>query len=407
MVIKFFPPYFSGQAAFLIRLSKQLIRHGHDVTVLTKSKTGEPAREMWEGITVIRKGSHFQRRSRFFSYIEVLFDCIDVFFYLLSKGKEFELYHIHGNPDFALVVRILGKLNRKPVINECVLLDADDPVTIKKPSHGPLRFLSPLKYYSFLLCDAYVALSHPIKKRFEMVGINKKKVHQIPQMVNSKQFFPVDESTKRKIRKELGLPINRTVLVSVGAVRHRKGYDVLLRTLKLLREKDLDVALAIVGPNTGLGKDNDFHLDLMTFVESNGLREHVYFTGRVSNVASYLQASDIFVFPSRKEGFPSAIVEAMAVGLPIVVSDLDGTSSNDIFTDKWAGIVIKNHNPSTYAEEIANLILNKKNAERYGRHARSLVEREFSQEVITKKYQALYDSLVAPIDLPIDSIAAS
>ena len=97
----------------------------------------------------------------------------------------------------------------------------------------------------------------------------------------------------------------------------------------------------------------------------------------------------------------------MAVGLPSVISDLDGTSGNDIVTEKWAGIVIKNHDPSSYAEEVANLILNKKNSECYGRHARNLVEREFSQGVITQRYLALYNSLVAPIHLPINSIAAS
>ena len=69
---------------------------------------------------------------------------------------------------------------------------------------------------------------------------------------------------------------------------------------------------------------------LQDFIERNEL-PNVYLIGRVSNVERYLQASDIFLFPSRKEDFPSGVIQAMSIGLPCVVYDLDGTSKNDNF----------------------------------------------------------------------------
>jgi glycosyltransferase involved in cell wall biosynthesis len=138
--------------------------------------------------------------------------------------------------------------------------------------------------------------------------------------------------------KEVG-ERDRNKLIFVGRLQEMKGVYELLEIFKRLSEKRPDISLTIVG-------DGDIKGDLEERVREYGLSSRITFTGSISyeDVFQYYRESGIFVFPSKKEVFPLVSIEAMACGLPAVVSDIpslrESTGSNAILVppediDSW------------------------------------------------------------------------
>lgn len=112
-------------------------------------------------------------------------------------------------------------------------------------------------------------------------------------------------------------------LVCVGMMsKLYKGQDTLIDAAKILKAKNLDFEIAFIG-------EGDFEKYLQKRSEASGLKENISFIGKVSHgqdIIDILDASDIYVMPSRQEGLPRAIIEAMARGLPVISTDVGGIS---------------------------------------------------------------------------------
>ena len=297
---------------------------------------------------------------------------------------KFDICFIAGDPDIAIFARIIAKIYRKKIITWTTLFGSDDPISVKRRKTGFLR------YPSYLLSDAFISISYPITQSFKKARINMRKVFQIPNMVDVEKFRPVSEEEKIKIRKKLALPIDKFIVISVGAIEYRKGWDVLIKAFKKVKEQGFNVFLLGVGPNRGVPERERFYKNICNYIIENKLSKNILFTGEVKCVEKYMQASDIFVFPSRKEGLPNVVTEAMAVGLPCIVSDLDGISANDIFEEEESGIIINSYQSEKYAEFIIKLIRDHTLREKIGRKAREIAVSKFSKEIITNKYIQLF-----------------
>ena len=105
-----------------------------------------------------------------------------------------------------------------------------------------------------------------------------------------------------------------------------------------------------------------------------------------------MRAADVFCLPTRREGFGIVIIEAMAAGLPVVVSRLEGVTTDIARADR-DGILITGHNPDDYAEALLRLRQDKAEAKAMGRAARKRAMSEFSLERIVNRYSQLYSEL--------------
>ncbi|MBX6362406.1 MAG: glycosyltransferase family 4 protein [Gemmatimonadetes bacterium] len=145
----------------------------------------------------------------------------------------------------------------------------------------------------------------------------------IPNGVDLDRFRPpADALERRRLRNALGLGDDELVLVYAGGVSPRKGMDLLLAAWARLAPSRPELRLVIVGPrkdlsDPGLGPFRD---RLASLLAASGAADRVRFAGLVENVEDYLRAADIFVFTSRREGMPNALLEAMASGLPVVTT---------------------------------------------------------------------------------------
>lgn len=183
----------------------------------------------------------------------------------------------------------------------------------------------------------------------------------IPNGVDATAFHPATEATARRG------PVR---LLFVGRVVYQKGLDVLLRALAALPH-DLDYELEIIG-------DGDARPALTLEAAQLGLAPRLTFAGwcERAHIAERYRAADLFVFPSRDEGMPNVVLEAMASGLPIVATAIAG--SEELVREGENGHLVPTEDHTALSAALARLIRGAESRRAMGRASRERVEREYT-----------------------------
>lgn len=178
-------------------------------------------------------------------------------------------------------------------------------------------------------------------------------------------------------------------VISVGRISpEKKGQDVLIRAIMRCIDRGFDIECTLVGsPATG---DLESLPILEDLASSLGIRNRIHFIQGRTNVAPLLANANIFVLPSRWEGFGLALVEAMAVGLPVIAANVDGPA--EIVTDGIDGLLFKPGSDAQLAEKVAMLINSPALAEKL-RKSGSAKSREYDISRMRNEYMAVYDRL--------------
>lgn len=167
------------------------------------------------------------------------------------------------------------------------------------------------------LCDRLLAVSEAVREDYEReLGFEDIEVVRNCMPVSSfrERLEDVDPV---QARRTLGVSQDQILLLHVGRFHRRKGQDLLLRALRVARTEDPRLRLLLVGKGETMG-------EMRGLAEQLGLEDAALFLGEVADPLSCYRAADVFVFPSRHEAFGMALLEAMAAGLPAVVSDTGG-----------------------------------------------------------------------------------
>lgn len=172
-----------------------------------------------------------------------------------------------------------------------------------------------------------------------------KKVCYVPGVgIDISRFAPVPEK-RSALRDQLGIPQNAAVLLSVGEVNKNKNHQLAIQALARLS----DCYYVICGRGPLL----ESHREL---ARSLGVEDRLILTGYRTDVADFYQAADIFVFPSRREGLPVAVMEAMASGLPVVCTKIRGSA--DLVKENVSGLYMDCDDPATAVRAIQYLLDN-------------------------------------------------
>ncbi len=190
--------------------------------------------------------------------------------------------------------------------------------------------------------------------------------------------------SRSTVRAALGTPGDTRVIVSVGRLDVQKGLDTLLTALGRLRPARSSVWLVGDGPERA---------GLEAQARALGISEWVRFLGFRSDVPALLQASDLFVLPSRYETTPIAILEAMAAGLPSIVTDVG--DNRYLVEDGASGLVVPPDDVSDLAAAIETLLSDPERRQRMGAAARERVA-AYSIERTVQRVQDVYASLLGP-----------
>lgn len=209
---------------------------------------------------------------------------------------------------------------------------------------------------------------------------------KIKVLYNGVDLVPFQQSqASAKIREELGLPPDQPVVGLVARLDHRaKGHLELIQALALLKDRHPLQALMVGG-----GRRQE---EMRELAASLGLQERVHFLGNRRDVPVLLKAMDIFVLPSHNEGVSLAVLEAMAAGLPVIVSAVGGLP--EIVAHEENGLLIPPKDVEALAQSLARLLDNPDLARRLGQKAREHIEARYSLEGMGQAANAAYDELV-------------
>lgn len=313
--------------------------------------------------------------------------------YLWGRRKDFNIFHIHGGGHMNVLIGGWVKLlfPSKKVMLKCTLDEWDTPDGIAKEKYG--RFL----FWIYRRFDGIVAMTsgqHAKVLRYGCKGVSV----VIPNGTDCQRYKPSSEMC-REMRNKRGIPMDALVLVYVGWLGHRKGTDVLFHVWLRLMEQFPNLYLMTVGDYR---KDRDADTELIQLFQETGLDpkllKHPHFVriGHVEDAEHYLQAADLFLFPSRSEGFGTVQTEAMACGLPCVVNELPGVSC-DIYPDESVGFRVPENDVEKHVQVLTRLLEQPSLREKIGTSARQRVIKDFSLESVGKRYLEFYKNLLAGV----------
>lgn len=246
--------------------------------------------------------------------------------------------------------------------------------------------------------DALVTNSEAIEEFLREIGVTTR-IEYIPNGVNLQRFHQAQSAQERDagqaLRQRFGIPAEHKVIAVVGAVMPRKGPDAILKAWRLLLPEFPDTHLLFVGPraDTHDPKLKKFGNKIAELVEASGAPRQVHFAGIVDDVENYLRASDLFVLASKREGTPNSVLEAMATGLPSLVTPFIGISAGIGTAGEHYQLV--DRDPQTMAAALVALLRNPALSAAQGECGRRYVVDNVDQQLSLDRYVALYEELGA------------
>lgn len=205
--------------------------------------------------------------------------------------------------------------------------------------------------------------------------LKAKKVVYVPGVGMNLERFDVPECEPAEKRKELGIPEDATVLLSVGEVNANKNQQVIIQAMAQLKKDNVYYLIA------GTGNQMDV---LQNLAESLNLGNRVHLLGFRKDIPDLCAASDIFCFPSKREGLGLASLEAMACGLPILTSNVHGI--NDYSENGVTGYKYSPCDVAGFAEGIMKLISEPETCIRMGEYNRNVAKKYSLQRVLPLMY---------------------
>ncbi len=192
--------------------------------------------------------------------------------------------------------------------------------------------------------DALIGNSQGVTDNFLEFGMETERVHMIYNPLNRDMIAGMAE-------EEAGLNIEGPLVVSAGRLVYQKAFDVLIRAFRKVRDRT-PAKLLIIG-------DGHLKRELLSMRESLGLRDDILFSGFQQNPWKYFKHATVFCLASRYEGFPNVVLEAMTLGVPVVVTDCHAGPS-EITKGGRYGILVPPENPDALAGALLSVITSKR-----------------------------------------------
>ena len=405
IVTKSIPPVFAGSGLRSYRYAHRLYKQNRLAFIITgkfnlKDKVNLGFKAINEGSKIPSEKiltvplqrhegiSHSKKPFKYFLpfLIEQIGLLIFVIWHLYSQKNSFEILHCFGSSSWlSLYAVAIGKLFGKKTVLEMTLLGGDDPISIQ---NEPIKIKSIFRLWLFSKADIIISVSPALTKAYKSSRMPMDKLQEVPNPVDTKQFYYSSKDEKLKIRKKLGFREKQIIILFVGAIIKRKGIDLLIASFAKFVSKYSEGLLLMVGSCR-----NENRVKYLKKMKNLDIKKKVIFKGLVSNVDEYMKASDLFVFTSRREGFPNVIIEAMASGLPVITLNIPGIT-NYIIRNGIDGIIVKDENPTQIASAMEKRVENQTLYNYITTNAKDTVLNKFSVEIVDQKYQQIYEKLL-------------
>lgn len=245
--------------------------------------------------------------------------------------------------------------------------------------------------------DCVIVGTAALQDQAKSLGFDTR-IETIANGVDLTRFHPPTGAEDRiAVRRALGIPAEAPLLLCVGSLTLRKGSDLMLETWSRLNRRLSDAHLVFVGAGFETeGGDPEklkFAHRLDGLTASSGAADRLHFTGFVDNVEDYYRSADLLVFPSKKEGMPNAVIEAMASGLPVVLTPFDSLSAN--IGEPGQDFLLVERTSEALEDAASTLLKDAERRRRMGARARCWIEATMDLEATLDRYVKIYRELSA------------
>jgi glycosyltransferase involved in cell wall biosynthesis len=231
--------------------------------------------------------------------------------------------------------------------------------------------------------DEVVCVSEDLRDVCLKHGVRSDRCHLIRNAIDTEAFSR--KMSVREAKQQLGAPEGSTLIGGVGRLMDEKGFDILIEAVRGLVREGADLHLWIAGEGPERRK-----LEALGGASSLGARLRLL--GNVSDPRLLFSAMDIFALSSRREGLPNVLLEAMAMGVPVVATAVAGVPL--LVEDGTTGLLVDPDSPQELTRALGRLVEDPERAHTMARQARIRIEEDFSFRDRMTKVARVYDRLL-------------
>jgi glycosyltransferase involved in cell wall biosynthesis len=380
ILVGHFPPkHLAGTELATYRIAKYLADNGHEVHVITTMDEGLPRNSSENSLYVHRvwKRSGSWEIKRINVFLNLAYNTVySPLLYYYNIHKLIEMIH----PDVVHVQQIdmalngyLSKINFKiPYIIYARGVDFSDINILYRP-----LFRVTLKK-----TDRFIVLTEAMKLKFKPYY-----TRDITVIPNGIVLDTPEKITKNQARKSLNLSDKSIFVITIGRLKDYKGTIYLVEAFRDIYHYNNKCHLLIIGGDQGEKEK------ILLRIKELGLCNNITLLGEVApvSVGKYLMASDIFVLPSLREGFPNVLLEAMSAGLPVVATNIDGIS--EIVKDGENGFLINPGDAGDIADKVVAILSDDKLHRFMSANSVSGVQ-SYAMDIVIKKLESVYSDVI-------------
>lgn len=232
------------------------------------------------------------------------------------------------------------------------------------------------------LVDAQVCVSTGVRDFYAAGGFPREKLVIIPNGVEVKRFAGRDPAFKER----LGIAPATPLVATIGRLHEQKGIAGFIRAAASIGHTRPECRFLIVG-------SGPLEAELRALAKQFHVEGHLTFLGYCDDIPAVLRASDVFVLPSLWEGMPNAVLEAMAAGVPVVATRVEGTV--DLIEHEQTGLLVMPRDIPGLVSSILRILDEPPLAARLGEAAQERVRAHFRLEAMVRRHEELYAELLA------------
>lgn len=403
-LLESFLPTPGGLELHAYQLAERLISKGVELFVLTLQDEHTSAELERVGNVLVRRipspGPLKGKVWKALAFIPLIY--VKTFYLLIRYLNRYDMIVVSGSKIFSIPAMLVSIFGQK----KCII-KAESPMElwedIPTESLRRMNLSLPQKLLRSILlklswiirnslikrANCFVSISSEIRRELISLKVDPQKIRPIPNGIDLDKFSSVSVDEKLRIRQKLSLPTDKVVFTFTGRLAASKGLPLLVEIWKELVKKYQHIHLVLVG--SGKGSFDSCEDELRDYIKVSKLERSVSLTGEVDNVYDYLQASNVFVFPSEYEGFGLSIVEALACGLPTVTTRVG--VAIELIENYKNGILVNPKDQEGMQTAMEWLLDHKSLWADIGTNARKSMVEKYSMEVVAEKYLEMFMGL--------------
>ena len=393
--------FIGGHVNTVVQVSRALFDRGHEITIITtphRYPGNQPDKDILQGwadvYTLPVSGAYLSVKYG----LEFAFKAIQKV-KKLNKHKKFDIVHGHsGYSMLALITGISAKISNLPSVHSIYC-----PIQVAGGNVVKLFSNEILSKFYFLLINRIIAVTKNVRNSLIKAGIPENRIAEVPIGINTELFNP--NVSGNDVRKRYNIDHDQPTLLYVGNLTVQKGLSVLIEALNIVKKDIPNIKLLMVlnlpleryAKPDRLDVDMELIFEIKEKIKRYGLEDNIIPLGLLDNMPQVMAACDVFIVPFLNTvgiaDYPTSLLEAMAVGKPVIATKVGGIP--EVVRHQKNGLLIEPDNVESLANAIRYMLQNKEEAKNMGKQAAKTISERFRLEIVADKIEKIYEEVIS------------